>query len=105
MENPDSGAGETVFVKRRLQLIALSRKLRHEHSQLREASMLLRDEGKQLSEESRVLRTNGQTVEKIVEFLRMPAMVLDSADPEIRSARIAPTPQQLAVSLWLAGEQ
>jgi len=69
MKNPGSRGGEISLIERRLQLIAISRKLRHQHSQLREVSMLLRKESRELSEESRVLRTNGQTFEKIVELV------------------------------------
>jgi len=79
MKSPDAGAGETPLINRRLQLIALSRKLRHEHSQLREASMLLRKESKELSEESRFLRDNGRAVENIVEPLDRPPIVLETA--------------------------
>jgi hypothetical protein len=41
-------------------LIALSRQLREEHSQLREISALLCKESLELSEDSKVLRTSGR---------------------------------------------
>ncbi|HYW74206.1 MAG TPA: hypothetical protein VE961_24500 [Pyrinomonadaceae bacterium] len=71
--------GQTLSHERRHELIALSERLRHEHSQLRDASILLRKESRELSEESKLLRTNGRSLEKIVKFLDTPAF--DTASP------------------------
>jgi len=52
---------------KRLELIALSKKLREERTQLIEASDLLKQESEELSKESRLLRNNGHRLQSVLD--------------------------------------
>jgi len=67
MNNGTKGLPDTSLDQKRLELLALSRQLREEHSELRNTYKLLLVESKELSEESKQLRTNGYSLREVVD--------------------------------------
>lgn len=67
MSSKGNGSPDITFHQKRLELAALSRQLREEHSQLRQTYILLRGESKELSAESKLLRTNGHSLREVLD--------------------------------------
>ena len=61
------GQADTLLDQRRVELVALSRQLCEEHSQLRETSDVLRRDSGELSEDSKLLRTDGYELREVVD--------------------------------------
>ena len=56
----------TFLHNKRLELIAVSKQLREEHTQISETSNLLKQESEELSKESRLLRSNGYRLRSVL---------------------------------------
>lgn len=77
MNNGTTGLTDSSLDQKRAELLALSRQLREEHSQLRTTYKILLLESRELKKESKLLRTNGHSPREGDEFTGLLAPLAD----------------------------